>query len=147
MLWDSFADFTRHYPGRVLTIALGAAAALLLLATGAPSVHGAEGTRPGTLEKARDARMPAGIPVTAGHRLADILDTAADGEAVAWHDLESGVEYRVHPLATFRTGDRQCRAFTIRRVAENGVHESYRTACRSAAGGWVLSVASGTGGG
>lgn len=146
MFWDSCADYTRHHPGRVLMIVLGAAAAFVLMAAGVPSVHGAEGARPGVLGKADDARMPAGIPVAAGHRLARVLDTAADGEAVVWQDPESGAVYRVHPLATFRTGDRQCRAFTIRRLAEDGVRESYRTACRDAAGDWSLTIASGVGG-
>lgn len=153
MLWGSFAEYLRHYPGRVLLIVVGALAALMLMAVSAPSVQGAEAEvsrasalQTGSLQKAHDGRMPAGLPAYAGHRLADVLDTAADGESVAWRDQENGAIYRVHPLFSFRVGERDCRAFTIRRIAADSVRESYRTACRSNAGGWTLTTASNVGG-
>jgi surface antigen len=151
MLWGSFAEYLRHYPGRVLLIVAGALAALMLMAVNAPSVQGAEVSRAGalgagTLQKAHDGRMPAAMPAYAGHRLADALETAADGESVAWRDPENGAIYRVNPLFSFRVGERDCRAFTIRRIAADSVRESYRTACRRDAGGWTLTTASNVGG-
>ena len=148
MLWGSFVDYLRHYPGRVLLIAVGAVAALMLMTVSAPSVHGADRAellQAGPLKKGYDGRMPAGMPAYAGHRLADALDTAADGESVAWHDQENGAIYRVHPLFSFRVGEQDCRAFTIRRIAADSVRESYRTACRNA-GAWTLTTASNDGG-
>lgn len=147
MSWGSFAEYTRHYPGRVLVIVVGAAAALALMAAGVPSVQGAEAAQTGASGKTRDfSPLPIGLPLSASHRLAEALDTAADGESVAWRDPDSGVTYRVHPLFSFRAGERTCRAFTVRRIAFDSIRESYRTACRRAAGGWTLTTASNAGG-
>lgn len=149
MLWGSFADYSRQFPGRVLLILAGAAVAFMLMAASAPSVQGAEAiaAQAGPPAKSRDGNMQAGLPFSASLRLAAALDTAADGESVVWHDPESGATYRVHPLYSFKAGERVCRAFTIRRIALDSIRESYRTACRRNAGGWTLTTASAGGNG
>ncbi len=149
MLWGTFAEYTRHYPGRVLVILAGALGALMLMAAAAPSVQGAEAiaAQAGGPAKGRDGNIQSGLPLSASLRLASVLDTAADGESVAWHEPESGATYRVHPLYTFHAGDRICRAFTIRRIALDSIRESYRTACRRSASGWTLTTASAGGNG
>ncbi|MBE0531600.1 MAG: hypothetical protein IH626_12290 [Rhodospirillales bacterium] len=147
MLWGSFAEYTRHYPWRVLVIVAGALAAVMLMAAGAPSVHGAEtvAVQGGAPAQSRDGNVQVGLPFSASIRLAAVLDTAADGESVAWQDSESGAIYRVLPFYSFSAGERVCRAFTIRRIAIDSIRESYRTACRRNVGGWTLTTAS-TGG-
>ena len=147
MFWGSFAEYTRHYPGRVLVIVIGAVVAFMLMAAGVPSVHGAEAAQTGAAADNRDfGPMPVGLPLSASHRLTAALNTAQDGESVAWRDPDSGVTYRVQPLFSFRAGERTCRAFTIRRIAFDSIRESYRTACRRAVGGWTLTTATAAGG-
>lgn len=149
MLWGSFADYTRQFPERVMLILAGATVAFMLMAADAPSVQGSEAiaAQAGPPAKARDGNVKSGLPYSASLRLAAALDTAADGESVAWHDPESGATYRVHPLYSFQAGERVCRAFTIRRIALDSIRESYRTACRRNVGVWTLTTASAGGNG
>lgn len=148
MLWESITDYIRHHLDRVLMIAVGAAVGLAIMATDIPPAHGAEAARadPDAATAYEGPRMRAGLTFAVGDRLADILDTAADGETVVWRDDKAGISYRVHPLSTFKAGQQSCRAFLIRRTSHDGIRESYRTACRAGDGGWGLTTASDTGG-
>lgn len=140
-MFPSSADYARRHMGRVAMLVLGAATCLTLAAAvDVPSVKAIDPGVTGVFGGLRNERPPARRDLVAGERLADILEHAGDGETVIWRNPDTQVTYRIHPLASFRTGDRTCRTFTIRRTADSSVRESYRTACQQADGAWSITT-------
>lgn len=66
------------------------------------------------------------------------LELARDKRSVSWTNSQSGVSYRVTPLAATEISGRQCRQFSTR-VGHRGRQELIRgTACRSENGVWQV---------
>lgn len=141
-MFPSSTEYARHYLGRVAMLALGSVTALAMAAAvDVPSVRAVDTALPrlaGDL-LVRSAPAPLAAPVIEG-RLAEALDRIADGRTVVWRDPDSGATYRVDTVASFTAGDRACRSFTVRRTADGGLSESYRTACQDADGAWTLTT-------
>lgn len=141
-MFPSSAEYARHYLGRVAMLTMGAVAALAMAAAvEVPSVRAVDTAFPrlaGDLSGRPDgASRP--VPVIEG-RLADALDSVADGRSVVWREPETGATYRVDTVASFTAGEKSCRSFTLRRTAEGSLSESYRTACQDADGAWTLTT-------
>ena len=135
-------DFARRHIGRVTMLAAGAAISLALAtAIDVPSVKAIDSSVTGVFGGWHGETAPSPRNLVAGERLADILDQVKDGQTVVWRNPDTRVTYRIHPLATFKAGESDCRTFTIRRIADSGLRESYRTACLGADGTWTISPA------
>jgi surface antigen len=67
------------------------------------------------------------------------LEHAADRESVYWRDPDTGTDYAVTPVNTYRHQDgRYCREYTTRAVIGGRKQQVYGDACRQRDGSWVM---------
>lgn len=138
----SSADYARRHLGRVTVLVAGAAASLALAAAiDVPPVKAIDSGGTGVFGGWRGEKTSSPRDLVAGERLAAIFEQVEDGRTVVWRNPDTQVTYRIHPLVTFKAGNRNCRTFTLRRTAASSVRESYRTACQDAGGVWTISPA------
>lgn len=91
------------------------------------------------LTGAFSANQRAGKPNVVGvTRLTGILENTPDGKSVMWRNPEEGVAYEVRLFGSYVSGSHRCRRFALKEVSAEKFYESYRTACRDAAGSWKL---------
>lgn len=133
----SMTRSSRHAVGA--TLMLGAT--LVVLSIGLASAWPALAAEyKGTgLAGAFSANQRAGKPNVVGvTRLTGILENTPDGKSVMWRNPEEGVTYEVRLFGSYLSGSRRCRRFALKEISAEKFHESYRTACRDAAGSWKL---------
>lgn len=66
------------------------------------------------------------------------LELAPPGRRVAWRNPNTGIDYVVVPLQSFRRGDRDCREFTTEVYFEGRRSVRRAIACRDDAGRWQI---------
>jgi surface antigen len=67
------------------------------------------------------------------------LEHAPDRESVYWRDPDTGADYAVTPVNTYRHLDgRYCREYTTRAVIGGRQQQVYGDACRQRDGSWVM---------
>ena len=141
-MFPSSADYARRHQGRIAMLALGAAIALAMAAAiDVPPVKAVDTDVAGIFGRLSNGPAPDPRGPLIGQRLAEVLDRVDDGRTVVWRDPQTRATYHIQPLATFTTGDRPCRTFTVRRTDDGSLSESYRTACQGADGVWALATA------
>ena len=73
------------------------------------------------------------------HRTGKALESTPSGEAVAWRNPDSGINYEVVPTRTYYEGsETPCRDFTTRAVIDGKQEVVEGTACRGADGTWQM---------
>lgn len=72
-------------------------------------------------------------------QMARTLETQPTGETTAWHNPDSGHEYQVTPVRTYKTAEGQyCREFTTQVKIGGKMEDAYGTACRMPDGSWQI---------
>lgn len=66
------------------------------------------------------------------------LEQASDGQPVAWRNPDTGSDYQVTPLSTFKQGDRHCREYRTDATIGTAPRSSHRIACRTHDGSWEI---------
>lgn len=66
------------------------------------------------------------------------LEASNDQKQVAWHNPDTGADYRVQPSKTFQRNGRYCREYTTTAVIGGRTQKTYGTACREPDGSWKL---------
>ncbi len=66
------------------------------------------------------------------------LEASNDRKQVAWHNPDTGADYRVQPSKTFQRDGRYCREYTTTAVIGGRTKKTYGTACREPDGSWQL---------
>lgn len=65
-----------------------------------------------------------------------VLEQARNGQAVAWTNTQSGVAYRLTPIATFERNGQMCRKYRSLITAGGRREQTNKLACRATDGTW-----------
>lgn len=72
-------------------------------------------------------------------RMSQTLETQPTGEPVSWQNPDTGHEYHVTPIRTYKTVEGQyCREFTTKVNIGGSLEDAYGTACRMPDGSWKI---------